>query len=439
MAMYDQQFQRKVVKLTAINVKFATQFAPILSPEYFDYKPLRILFEHIFEQVITYEREFDEESIMVLIHNYAEGKGYGDDIYDTLRTEAKEIFKCHIPNEQFVTDQLIKFVKKQRLKNAILKSVDIMEQSEDYEKVLSLIDEAVSTGYGVDEGSTIEDLFSLPGEYRKHYDRSNLIQTGITEFDNALKGGMGKGEVHIIQGRPKGGKSSFSAYIGSNVLRQNKTVFHITLEIKQIDVLAKYSCNLANIHYDEMFTITDEEYNEKIGRYNDKKHNLFVKYWTAKTINCMTIRSWITRIRSKTGISPDLIIIDYDDYLLPINKSKKDDEDMYGDAGAVYDNMIYLADYFKCPVLTMAQPKREAWNLMENNELIHSFHLAHSALKAHKAYSISSINFREDSDTGILFADYLRRGVSTKIGIKKDLSKSMFYEKLNGTFVNCNS
>ena len=102
---------------------------------------------------------------------------------------------------------------------------------------------------------------------------------------------------------------------------------------------------------------------------------------------------------------------------------------MYDNAGKIYSDLIGLADYFKCPVVTFAQPKREAWELPDKGELIQSYHLAHSAKKAHKCFSLSSLNFKSDSDTGVLYADLFRRGKSNvKIAVKKDLSKCLFFE-----------
>lgn len=82
-----------------------------------------------------------------------------------------------------------------------------------------------------------------------------------------------------------------------------------------------------------------------------------------------------------------------------------------------------------CPVVTFAQPKREAWDLPDG-EIIMSHHLAHSAKKAHKAYSVSSLNFKKGTTKGKLYIDKCRRGEdSVFIDLERDLTRSYFGEK----------
>ena len=132
-----------------------------------------------------------------------------------------------------------------------------------------------------------------------------------------------------------------------------------------------------------------------------------------------------------TGVEPDIIIIDNDDGMVPVAGKSTD---MYEEAGEIYGDFIGLADYFKCPVLTLAQPKREAWEKADRGELIYSYDLAHSAKKAHKCFSISSVNFQDEQDEGIFYVDLVRRGESSvKIKVRKDLTRSLFQEIDNNT------
>lgn len=82
-----------------------------------------------------------------------------------------------------------------------------------------------------------------------------------------------------------------------------------------------------------------------------------------------------------------------------------------------------------CPVVTFAQPKRDAWEKADRDEIIVCSDLAHSAKKAHKAYSVSSLNFKKGGDRGKIYIDKCRRGKSNVyIDMKRDLTKSYFGE-----------
>ena len=56
------------------------------------------------------------------------------------------------PDLDFVKDQTLDFFKNQTLKNAIIKSVEILENKGDYEAIKNIIDEAMKAGTERDLG-----------------------------------------------------------------------------------------------------------------------------------------------------------------------------------------------------------------------------------------------------------------------------------------------
>jgi hypothetical protein len=188
-----------------------------------------------------------------------------------------------------------------------------------------------------------------------------------------------------------------------------------------------HNCRCTGYTYSELMNVSDEEYTKRFGKFEQLKPKLRVKYYTPNTINSHTIRAFISRIRAEEdNCSKIFIIIDYDDYVLPVTVSKGE---MYTDAGNVYADFIGLGDYFKAPVLTFSQPQRGAWN-KEAQDGIQMDELAHSAKKAHLAYSVSSLNVpRENKQFGFWYVDKVRRGVDQiKIPLALELDRSLIYE-----------
>lgn len=425
--LYSSDYQRQVLKLMCHNTTFVAQYGTLVKEEYFENPALRTLTSMIKQYAFAYEKELDLSSLQIMIDEHSSSHGITAEVAKAIRSEAKNIFVTHIKSEMFVTDQLVKFARRQELKNALIQSVDILEKDDSYEKVLALIDKAVSIGAGNDDGMSFDDLVNLPKIYSEIYDRQKIVTTGLDTFDKCLLGGMAPGEVHVIMAPPKTGKSSFGCMTGAANVRRQKNVFHITLELKKEDIAAKYAMNLTKLNMDDICNpLTTDVYTARIKKYDLIKPHLFINYWTEKTINTLTIRSWISRIRAKTGVSPDLIIVDYDDLLLPTQGVS---DSMYENSGNVYSDLKALADYFQSPIMTFAQPQREGWTAPGMGNLIGSHQLAHSAKKAHNCFSVSSLNFEGDSADGTLFVDIVRRGESkVKIPIRKDLAKSRFFE-----------
>ena len=423
---FDADFQRTILKLCCTNIKFFTDYGIMLEESHFDVHMLRLIFRILSKHILKYERELDKSGLLVAVDDYILSHSVEEGAAIDLRDEVKGIFGSYIGSEQFIIDQLVKFVKRQKMLHALNNSVDILSNDGNYEQVLKLVDDAVSFGSGVDEGLDFESLWNLPEVYRNQYSPEKLVRTLIPGYDEALGGGGAPGEVHCVQAPPKSGKSSFGCYIGSNFLLQGKVVFHVTLELKELDVMIKYAARLSNLNFAELNTISMPEYQSRMERFRKLQPNLYVQYWTNETANTLNIRSWISRIRSKRNVTPDVIIVDYDDLLLPIGGKN---DDMYENSGKVYGDLVALGDYFNCPVWTFAQPKREAWDLPDRGELIQSYHLAHSAKKAHKCYSLSSLNFKSGSNVGVLYADLVRRGHSNfKVPLQRDLSRCLFHE-----------
>lgn len=314
--LFTTDFQRSILSMLATNLVFSIHYGDLVKEEYFETQPARSIYRIIKEYVLTYEKELDLSSVQVKISDYALSHGFTGETIKELHSEAKAIFAVHIKSEQFVIDHLIKFARRQELKQALFKSVDILEKDGSPDKVLALIDRAVSVGIGIDEGMNFNDLYELPSIYLDKYNPENLITTGLPSLDKALKGGMAPGELHIVIAPPKVGKSSLAAAVGAANIRKGKAVFHITLEIKKEDVAMKYAMNLSNLTMEQICNLDDRTYKHKIGYYEKLKPKLFINHWSEGTVNTLTIRGWISRMRSKTGINPDLIIVDYDDPLV---------------------------------------------------------------------------------------------------------------------------
>lgn len=555
-------FQRLVIKLLCTNVKFCMEYGADIKAEYFENEPLRIIFRLSSNHIFKYEKEIYKNELFLIADEYLTTKGLSES--NILSDEISHIFASPISSEQFVIDRTTKFIRRQRLKEGLIECIEVMERNGDLDDVQRIMDKATSVCSGGDEGLEFSDFFDFPHIYREYYNPATLIKTGFPSFDRALKGGMGPAEVHVIQASPKTGKSTLGSNIGVNVLATGRVVYHITLEISKLEVASKYVARISGWEYERILessvNLDDEkEYIKLIKKFGKCSPNIFINFWPERSVNCLNIRSWISKKRAKTGLSPNLIIVDYDDCLSPIGGSTSD---MYEDAGRVYSDLISMGVYFKCfshdteiplangtvrkisdispgeeifvysmdnnkvvvekavglppiynnedlleitldndevikctpdhkfmmrdgsyreakhlkpedslmstnnhkikmirkinkenlvyclsvprtknfllkagvvvancPILTFAQPRRDAWSLADTGELIHSYQLAHSAKKAHKAYSISSMNFPEGALTGILYADLMRRGTScVKIPIKRDLDRAYIGE-----------
>lgn len=425
--MYSSDFQLEVLSLLCHNLEFSLNYVTFIDHLYFDSKEHKIIFRCIASYIQEYEQEIDEKNLKMVADDFMTKKSIDGNDFIAVMKEIGRIFNLTVKNEKFVVDKLVEFVTSQRLKNAIIKSVDVLERGDNYQDVLKLVDEALSVGVKLDSGLCFNDFNDLTNNIKITYDSSRIVRTGFTTFDSAMMGGISSEEVHVIQGKPKDGKSTIACNIGAFAALCGKNVFHVSGEIKKLDVMIKYACRLTGMSYSEIFKCDIQDYQQKMARFYKLSPNLFINSWPEGYATMLDVRAWISRIRSTTGVSPDLIILDYDDCFRPAGIYQ--DGDLYGNSGKVYDDMIGLASYMKCGILTFAQPKREAWGKPEIGEMITAADITHSAKKIMKCFSVSSLNFKKDSDDGVLYLDLARRGSShVKIPIKKSLYRAIFQE-----------
>lgn len=437
--VFTKIFQVVVLKTLATNTKFAVQYSADLLPEYFDGAVERTILTLIKDYIAKYERELNLTRLVEEIDHLALQRGLDGAMVDLLVNEAKTIFEHEAGPEEYVVDKLTEFCRRQAMKQALREGVEMLrDNGTDYAKIGKMVDTALAVGTGNNLGYFFEDLYEVQDMYEEKYRPEELIRTGFPSLDQSFKGGMAPGEVHSVIGPPKTGKSSFMTSVSAYNIMVGKTVFHISLEISAVEVLAKIAARISNLTLDEIFDQKSSEYKRRMEKFKKKSPNLYVNHWTEGSVDALTIRGWISKIRAMKGVKPDLIVIDYDDCLLPIKRGgggKKDGADgMYEAAGEIYNDLKALAHYFQCPVLTASQPNRAAWNKYDQlNEMIMTVDLAHSAKKAMKATSFFSLNFKKDDDFGYMYVDIVRRGVGNRrIPLKRMLERAAFVEGHDG-------
>ncbi len=224
------------------------------------------------------------------------------------------------------------------------------------------------------------------------------------------------------------GKSTLGVNMGYNALLNGHTIFHATLEISEEEVMYKYAIRATQSSYKGLMDMPQDEYIKRLQTIKKYKPNLFVKHYTEKTATTLDVRGWISQIKAVNNINMKnaLIILDYDDAFLPTSAVK---DNMYEESGNIYTDMIGLAKYFDAPVLTFSQPNRAGWVKAKNDDLIGSEDLSHSARKAHRATSISSMMFKSGETEGKLYIDRSRRGIDgVIIPIERDLTRALIRE-----------
>jgi replicative DNA helicase len=264
---------------------------------------------------------------------------------------------------KFIKEEFLEFCINQKLKNAIMESVDYLKIGQ-YEKIKTKFDEALKAGMerniGHDYGEDVEKRMTVMAR--------SSINTKWEVIDGLMDGGLGPGELGIITACAGSGKSWVLCKLGAEAMKQGKNVIHFTLELNE---------NYVGLRYDACFTGIDFQnirnnisvVREKIAQVPGK---LIIKYFPIKTVSAHSLKAHCERL-AMLGTKVDMIIVDYADILRPINSDRNSNS--YQEAGGIYEELRAVAGELQVPIWSASQSNRAAMeeDIIQANNISDSY------------------------------------------------------------------
>ena len=149
------------------------------------------------------------------------------------------------------------------------------------------------------------------------------------------------------------GKSMVLVHLGTQALKEGKTVVHYTLELQDTVIAGRYDSCLTGLPLTDIITFKEEVF-EAV---TDIDGSLIIKEYPTKSATTNTIRSHLSRL-VKRGICPGLVIVDYADLLKPVVARKEKRNELE----SIYEDLRALSTEFKCPIWTASQTNRSGLN-----------------------------------------------------------------------------
>jgi replicative DNA helicase len=414
---YGKSFQEKVFQSMLTDRTWAAQMIEVMDPGFFDVKYLSFLCEKYFSYFSKY-KTFPTLPLLITIIK----EDFSNNNDTILRDQIIEYLHRMKTNPDmgdidYVKDKSLEFCKKQVFKEALVKSMEMI-QTENYESVLSIMKNAVSSGLPSSQG---HDFFQ-DMEARFVKINRQAIPTGLSRLDekDILRGGLGRGEIGVITAPTGVGKSHFLVAMGANAMRAGKNVIHYTFELTETDVGLRYDSNLCNIPSNEIL----EHKDEVIAKYKEMGTDLgrlVIKEYPTGTATVNTLRSHIEKLMLK-GFIPNIIVVDYADVM----RSSRKMDSLRHELKLVYEELRNLSMDLHVPVWTASQANREA----ANSDVVGLENMSEAYGKAMVADIVLSLS-RKPSEkalgTGRLFVAKNRAGRDGILfPINIDTSKSRF-------------
>ena len=247
---------------------------------------------------------------------------------------------------EWVEAEFSSFCRNQQVKTAILNSVQLLEVN-DFDSILQLISKAVKSG----EDKTVGLDYNLDIEARYREDDRNTIPFPWATFNELTQGGYGKGDLVLMFGNPGGGKSWAISAMGAYAAALGYNVVHYSLELGEGYVGKRYDAIFSGIEVDKLH-LHRKEVDEIVGKVKGK---VIIKEYPPKRASFDTIEAHLQQLEHQNEFKPDMIIIDYLDYMR--TRSRKDRKEEIDD---VYVAAKAFAKEKGIPLISPSQANRGA-------------------------------------------------------------------------------
>lgn len=409
---FGKAFQEKLVKVILFDRAFANQMEEVLDVKYLELKYLQAFTQMVFE----YKEKYGTHPTLSIMASVVrtEMEEYSEVLQKQVRDFLVRVKTSEEANEdeEYVKEKSLEFCKKQKLKEAILTSVELLQKSS-YEEIAKVVNDAMLLGTSNDCGHDyIEDF-----EERYSVRSRDPLTTGWGEIDSITRGGLGKRELGVVIASTGSGKSMAMVHLGSRALILGKTVVHYTLELADTTVAQRYDSCITQVPLGSLMKYKDE-IKEKVLQVSGQ---LIVKEYPTKSASVKTLESHLEKLIQR-GTKPDMIIVDYADLLRPASSGYRMQELRHSLEG-IYESLRAVAQKYDCPVWTCSQTNRSGINA----DVITMESISEAFNKCFVADFICSVaRTKEDKldDTGRMFVAKNRNGIDGVVfPMEIDLSK----------------
>jgi len=344
---YGKSFQEGLVQLIFEDRPFADQITEVLDVEFLELEYLRAFVAKIVEYRTKYGKHPSTNAMISILRTELDRES------EVTQQQVRDYFARVHTNEiaddiDYIKETSLDFCRKQKLKEAMMKSVNLL-QTCSFDEISKVINDALKLGsennFGHDFIADFEERykprFRLP------------VTTGWDEIDNITSGGLGRNELGVVIAPTGAGKSMALVHLGSEAIKEGKTVVHYTLELQDTVVACRYDSCITQYPLSDLSNFKDEIYEE----IKDLDGTLIVKEYPTKSASTNSIKAHLSRL-VKRGIEPGMIIVDYADLLRPvvIRKEKR------AELESIYEELRGISNEFNCPVWTASQTNRSGLN-----------------------------------------------------------------------------
>jgi replicative DNA helicase len=342
---------------------FTRRAQPFLKEEYFHDNCEKRLFKTISEFIEKYSNAPTREALNIIL-NSQEGLSQGeyDDCIKLVEGLAAE---TDPPDEQWLVDQTEKFCKDKAVYNAIMESIELLDEKKAKGRSKNAIPEILTKALSVSFDEHIgHDFIEDSAERYDFYHRvEKKTSFDLDYFNKITNGGVPDKTLNVCLAGTGVGKSLFMCHHAANCLTQSKNVLYITCEMAEERIAERIDANLMDISLDELKKLPLEIYSKRLSKVTSGiTGKLLIKEYPTASANVNHFRHLLDELRLKKNFKPDVVFIDYLNICASSRFKANGNVNSYTYVKAIAEELRGLAVEIGVPIFTATQTNRSGFS-----------------------------------------------------------------------------
>ncbi len=331
------------------------KLASVVKPKRFTHTLVKLAVEVIFDIYTKTRVSPDSLTVLQEVRNKVTAGKITFETLDELENLLKELKNFQPVESSFILEFFGKEARKSAMWDALETGIRLHRDG-NYDKILNNVVKAFGTGnFNLSGGSDVSKMSAQRAADRINGTEPRRIPVGYQELDDVLKGGLAPGELGVIVGAPKRGKSFILSDIAINCAGMGGLVVYFTMELSEREIINRMDAHISGSRIDDLKK-NAEAVDKAIQSWHLKspKGALIVKQFPSASTSVRDLNAFLEQVRIDYDASPTLVIADSGDFMRPDSPA----ENTYMAQGDIYKELKGLASKWQIPIWTAAWAKR---------------------------------------------------------------------------------
>lgn len=369
-----------ILKNLLNNSEYVKKVLYHLKPEYFENYSERIIFKIFRNYINKYSIEkLPTATVLKLI--LSKSSKLTEEQFSQAVEKIDEIdnFENEEIDLKWLIDETEDFCKSKAMENAILKSVDLLQNDEkQLSKIQEMVSEALKVSFDNDLGINYFDEKHIIKRFKNYNLEVQKIPCHLSEMNIAFNGGFEKKSLSVFLGGTHSGKTQSMRSICKDMVEQNYNCVYITFEMSDEKITQGVDANFLNVPINDISDYDENKFKNGLISIAEKSGKLWLKEYPTRGASTNVIKNYIDDLYIKEKFIPDIIFIDYINIM---NSDLYSGNQEHLRVKSISEELRGLSVDLNCAVITATQTNRGGDNASDLSlkEIADSFGLTGTA------------------------------------------------------------